>query len=329
MDDIKNLKVNLDSHILKSKRVVIVPHLGIDFDAIASGLGLELIASKLKKPSVILVDDPVLKMDQGVKKIIDDNRHFIIDYKEYLQTKDEEDYFILTDVNKRNLIALKEELLKEKVLVIDHHNVGTDTLEAEYKYINQKMSSASEIITKLLCLYRIKITPQMATYLLTGIYLDTNRLTKNASSSTFNTVSKLLEKGAEIHRVNELFTEDFYSDRKVQELISLTNMLNINFALASAKEDVEYTKEELAKAADYLLKYRVDASFAIGNIGENTVSVSARSKGTINVGEIMQQLDGGGNVHSAAARLQATTVHDVTEKLMRVLVPKYYNENVL
>ena len=106
MDDIKNLKVNLDSHILKSKRVVIVPHLGIDFDAIASGLGLELIASKLKKPSVILVDDPVLKMDQGVKKIIDDNRHFIIDYKEYLQTKDEEDYFILTDVNKRNLIAM-------------------------------------------------------------------------------------------------------------------------------------------------------------------------------------------------------------------------------
>ncbi len=68
MDDIKNLKVNLESHILKSKRVVIVPHLGIDFDAIASALGLNLIATRLKKESVILVDDPGLSMDQGVKK---------------------------------------------------------------------------------------------------------------------------------------------------------------------------------------------------------------------------------------------------------------------
>ena len=298
MDDIKNLKVNLESHILKSKRVVIVPHLGIDFDAIASALGLNLIATRLKKESVILVDDPGLSMDQGVKKIV--------------------------DVNKRNLIALREELEKEKVLIIDHHQEGEETLNANYKYITD-ISSASEIITKLLCLYRIKITPEMATYLLAGIYLDTNRLTsKSAKATTFNIVSKLLEKGGDMNKVNELFTEDFYSDRKVQELVSRTNMIDIVMAFATADENIVYTKEELAKVADYLLKYRVAASFAIGHIDEDTVSVSARGKGSVNVGEIMKELKGGGNQYSAATRISNTNVEEVKNQLIRTITPKYY-----
>lgn len=324
MDDIKNLKVNLESHILKSKRVVIVPHLGIDFDAIASALGLNLIATRLKKESVILVDDPGLSMDQGVKKIVDENKQKIIDYKGYLKTKNENDHFILTDVNKRNLIALREELEKEKVLIIDHHQEGEETLNANYKYITD-ISSASEIITKLLCLYRIKITPEMATYLLAGIYLDTNRLTsKSAKATTFNIVSKLLEKGGDMNKVNELFTEDFYSDRKVQELVSRTNMIDIVMAFAAADENIVYTKEELAKVADYLLKYRVAASFAIGRIDEDTVSVSARGKGSVNVGEIMKELKGGGNQYSAATRISNTNVEEVKNQLIRTITPKYY-----
>lgn len=324
MDDIKNLKVNLESHILKSKRVVIVPHLGIDFDAIASALGLNLIATRLKKESVILVDDSELSMDQGVKKIVDENKQKIIDYKGYLKTKNENDHFILTDVNKRNLIALREELEKEKVLIIDHHQEGEETLNANYKYITD-ISSASEIITKLLCLYRIKITPEMATYLLAGIYLDTNRLTsKSAKATTFNIVSKLLEKGGDMNKVNELFTEDFYSDRKVQELVSRTNMIDIVMAFAAADENIVYTKEELAKVADYLLKYRVAASFAIGRIDEDTVSVSARGKGSVNVGEIMKELKGGGNQYSAATRISNTNVEEVKNQLIRTITPKYY-----
>ena len=241
-----------------------------------------------------------------------------------MKTKNENDHFILTDVNKRNLIALREELEKEKVLIIDHHQEGEETLNANYKYITD-ISSASEIITKLLCLYRIKITPEMATYLLAGIYLDTNRLTsKSAKATTFNIVSKLLEKGGDMNKVNELFTEDFYSDRKVQELVSRTNMIDIVMAFAAADKNIVYTKEELAKVADYLLKYRVAASFATGRIDEDTVSVSARGKGSVNVGEIMKELKGGGNQYSAATRISNTNVEEVKNQLIRTITPKYY-----
>ena len=237
-----------------------------------------------------------------------------------MKTKNENDHFILTDVNKRNLIALREELEKEKVLIIDHHQEGEETLNANYKYITD-ISSASEIITKLRWLYRIKITTEMATYLLAGIYLDTNRLTsKSAKATTFNIVSKLLEKGGDMNKVNELFTEDFYSDRKVQELVSRTNMIDIVMAFAAADENIVYTKEELAKVADYLLKYRVAASF----IDEDTVSVSARGKGSVNVGEIMKELKGGGNQYSAATRISNTNVEEVKNQLIRTITPKYY-----
>ena len=46
MQNIKNLKVYLESKILASNNVVIVPHMGIDFDAIASAIGLSQIAIK-------------------------------------------------------------------------------------------------------------------------------------------------------------------------------------------------------------------------------------------------------------------------------------------
>ncbi len=331
MDDIKNLKIALENHILKSKRVVLVPHLGIDFDAIGATLGLSLLAKKHKKDTTIIVNDDELKMDPGVKTIIDANRetYKIVNYEQFIRTKNPDDYFILADVNKSNLIALKEKLEKEKVLIIDHHNEDANTLMAEYKYVNPRVSSACEVVTKLLCMNRIKITPEMANYLLAGIYLDTKRMTSNnASSETFRIVSKLIEKGANTNYVNDLFMEDFNSDRKVHKLVSLANLVNISFALASANEDVIYTKEELAKVADYLLKFKIDASFAIGHIDENIISVSARAKGNIDVGNIMSEFGGGGNEYSAAAKVENTSIAEVSNKLYRILKPQYYKDNV-
>ena len=142
LEDIKNLRVNLESKILKSKSVVIVPHTGIDFDAFASAIGISLIASKLQKTSTIIVDDPVYKLEQSVKRVMDEaKRNFnIVNKEKYLQTADKNDLFILTDVNKSNLICLSEHLKevdKENIVIIDHHDEGSTTIFwfRIYKYI--------------------------------------------------------------------------------------------------------------------------------------------------------------------------------------------------
>jgi c-di-AMP phosphodiesterase-like protein len=222
------------------------------------------------------------------------------------------------------MVCLKEELRnKDNVVIIDHHTEDENTIKSECKYINANISSASEIVTKLLTLYKIKPSGDVANYLLAGVYLDTNKLTKNISSDTMKNVAYLLDCGANMNIVTDLFAEDFNSDRRVQELVSKAKIITYSIALILADEGVEYTKEELAKAADYLLKYKVDAAFSIGNIGDNTISISARSKEKINVGQIMEELNGGGNQYSGATKLENTTVEEANKKLMKLIKPNY------
>ena len=327
--DVKNLKINMEQKILESEKVIIVPHNGVDFDAIGSAIGLSLIAKKFKKPSHIIVDDPIYKIDHGVQLIMDDARKdfSILNRDRYLQVASPDDLFILTDVNKGYLINLKDQITRsDKTIIIDHHNEDAQTIDADDKFIDPTVSSASEVIVKLLGMYKIKLTPEVANYLLAGIYLDTNKLSKNASPETMRVVAKLLESGANLNRVTDLFAEDFISDRRVQELVSRAKILTFSIATATAEEDMEYTREELAKVADYLLKYKVDAAFAIGNIGDKVISISARSKEKVNVGAVMQELEGGGNQYSGATKLTDCTLEEANKRLVKAIQPPCYVE---
>lgn len=328
METIKDLKVNLESKILASRNIVIVPHMGIDFDAFASAIGISLISSKLQRNSIIIIDDPVYKIDRSIKSVIDDaKKNFnIVNRDKYLKTASDNDLFILTDVNKSNLICLEEELKQinnDNIIIIDHHDVGSTTVKSNNSFINTESSSASEIIIKLLNMFKIKYSSNIANYLLAGIYLDTNKLSKNTTSETFKIVAKLMENGATNSVIDGWFADDFESDKRVLDLVSKAEMYKYSFAVVSAGEECEYTKEELAKVADYLLKYGVDAAFAIGYVDENLISISARSKERINVGEVMQKLDGGGNRYSAATKLSNEPIEEVQKKLVKLIQPPH------
>ena len=208
--------------------------------------------------------------------------------------------------------------------IIDHHDKDSETLESSVEHIDNTASSASEIVTNLLSHYKIKVPAYLANILLAGILLDTNRLSKNVSSDTMKTVTKLLESGATMEAAGDYFIEDFNSDRKIQELVSGTKFLNYTIGIILADEDKEYTKEELAKAADYILRYKVDAAFAIGNIGEGVISISARSKESVNVGDVMRELEGGGSQTSGATKLENTTIEEVGQRLRKVILPNHY-----
>lgn len=328
-EGIKNLKVYLDSldSISDIENVIIVPHKNVDFDAIASAVGFSLLATKMKKNSYIVVDDSPCSIDHGVQIIINEAKktYPIINRDKYLQIRKDSDLIVLVDVNKKYLISLKDDIDEAKrVIIIDHHDSDESTVHSDCEYIDTSMSSASEIVMKLLSMYRIKPNACVANYLLAGIYLDTNKFTKNVTPDTMSIVTKLLECGASMNRVTDLFTEDFNSDRKVQELVSKAKITNYSVATIVANQDDEYTREELAKAADYLLKFGVDAAFAVGKIGDNTVSISARSKERVNVGEIMHELDGGGNPFSAATKLTETTTEEAGKRLLKTITPPFY-----
>lgn len=329
--DIKNLKLNIEQRILGAKRVVIVPHNRIDFDAIGSALGLAVIVKKMNAVPVIVVNDNIKEMQRGIQIIMDDvSKDFeIVNRDKYLEIMEDDDLYILTDVNKRGMVSIGDVITKpENTVVLDHHNMDDTTIQGDVMCIDEHISSASEIVARLMCMFKCKSAPEIATYLLSGIYLDTNHMSKNVSNDTYMAAAKLAGMGANINRVNDLFLEDFTSDRRVQDLVNKVEIVSYTIATILADEGVTYTQEELAKAADYVLKYGVDASFAVGKLEDGVVQVSARSPENINVGEVMKELGGGGNQASGAAKVTDSSVEEVGKRLRKVLEPTGYNRPI-
>lgn len=326
MSNIKLFKDMLEQKILDANNVVIVPHNSVDFDAIGAATAIGLIAKKYKKPYYIVVNDPVYKIDHGVQIIIDKAKMkmLIVNREKYLQNLTSDDLFVLVDVNKPYLVSLHDKLNEGNTVIIDHHMEDGDSVKTSTKYVDTAASSTSEIVSNLLCQFKIKVSSDIANNLLAGIYLDTNKLSKNVSSFTMKTIAKLLEQGANMNEVTDLFAEDFISDRRVQELVSKAKISTYSVAIVTAEENIEYTREELAKVADYLLKYKVDAAFAIGNIGDGTISISGRSKEKVNIGEVMQNLHGGGTQYSGATKLINCTIEDAARKLTKIIKPPCY-----
>ena len=110
------------------------------------------------------------------------------------------------------------------------------------------------------------------------------------------------------------------------QIINDVSFNNYGYAIAGGTDELirMYNVEDIAKAADYLLKYRVNATFAIGYIDDDLISVSARSKGMIDVSNVMAILGGGGNETSAAAKIRGRSISEVKQAINNLLIPGHY-----
>lgn len=332
MDNSVRIKASLDRLLDENDNVFVVPHIRPDFDAVGSALGIALICKKNNKNCFIVIDDDYDKLEPETRKVLESikgNFNFIRsnDLPVYLTPRS---LMIAVDANKDYLLCTKKYLNEFKnIVVIDHHKTDEHTIKTPYLYVDESISSVCEEVSRLLFLYGIKLSPDYANYLLAGIILDTNKLSKNTSARTFEVASKLTASGADPTIANNMFLEDFEHDRAIQRLVDNTDFQNYIFAIASDSEDSGriYEPEDIAKAADYLLKYNINCSFAMAYIDDITISVSARSKGLIDVSKIMRLFGGGGNEYSAAAKIRGKSLQEVKSLLISSLMPGAYIEN--
>ena len=322
---INNLKVNLEQKIFQSDKVFIMPHINADFDAIASSVGMSLYVSHLDKDNYVYIGDILCKLENGVQVMIDEcqEKYPIIGQKQYEQLKRNNAFNILCDVNKPQR-TYEKVIDRNHLAIIDHHNKDDETFDACIEHINPAASSASEIVTELLASSKIKNPKDLANMLYAGILLDTNKLRKNINGNTHRTIGKLIDHGATRDEAEEYFTEDVFSNKRVEKLVEKAQFLNYRIGLTVGEEGIEYKRDELARAADALLTSKVDATFAIGYIGEGVVSISARSKDTVDSGKVMGELKGGGGQTSAATELTNANVDETVKELKKIILPKHY-----
>lgn len=337
LKNVKELKQLLEDKINENEVVIIVPHKGPDCDAIGGALAIDLIVRKMGKSPYILLEDTV-KVEHAVKCILDELPESVnIITPDMLKDviKNNNTLLVTTDTNKKSLVPISDYSVFSDIILIDHHDIGEDTIESTEMYIDVNISSVSEIMCKLLDVFQLKYETideenpyifNIANYLLAGINLDTSKFTKRVTSSTMKAVAKLMHRGADLNYVNDLFMDDFEKDCLFMDLVRATTWKLFNIAIAINNENPNfiYEKEDLARAADWLMRYKTsDAAFAIGLVDENAVYISGRSKGVVDVGEIMTQLGGGGNVMSGAARIESNDVKEIKLRLDDVIRPGY------
>ena len=334
VNNIKDLNNLLEGEIKISSNVFIVGHNSPDFDSIGAAIGLSAYASKLGKKAYIIVDDDELKIEPGVKKIIDSSKDSFqyITRKEFLKMRDKDSLLIVADTNKRSLVSVKDDLeTTPRVVVIDHHYEDEESIETKKKFISPESSSACEIITRLLFLSNTPYNNDVANYLLAGISLDTKSFRINTTDETHEVAKVLIKKGASIDYVNNLFLEEFENYCRISNLItngtiikkyseSALTPIQVSFTLNRNEPDNIYSKETYAKAADRMMKFNgIDASFSLGYVEPGVVHISARSGKRVDVGSIMERLGGGGTPQTAGGRVETDDILSLEEELMQTV----------
>ena len=307
----------------KSKHVFIMSHNNLDLDALGSSIGFYDMLSKKKKKCFIIIDEK--KHELGVKKILTELEGALRiinseDVDKYMHKKNKKNLLLILDTNKKNLLQAPNILNKfSKLLVIDHHEIGSKTIETENMFIDTESSSTCEIVEQFIEYYNTKINPYIATVILAGIMLDTNGFSLKTDSATFYSAYYLTSIGASVKKVEYLLKQDLQDYIERQKL--LTNIeIKEGIAIAKGTPYAIYRREDLARIADTLLFFDgVEAAFVIAKIDKDEVGVSARSIGNIDISEIMEKMNGGGDKTGGATKVETEPISKVASKLKSIL----------
>ena len=303
-----------------SSNVFIMGHKFLDLDAIGASIGMYEYVKKFNKKTTIIVNDT--RFEKGVKKVIE---MFGNDYvikksnkiKHYVNSKS---LIIIVDTNKDYLVQDKELLnMTDNVLLIDHHDPNEQSISKGLVIIDQSASSTCEMLTALIEKEKLIINENVATLLLSGIVLDTNNYVIKSSQETFRTSYYLTTLGASTQKVQYLLKQDLKNYVARQKVI--TNVKQYKDCLiTTGKSSVRYRREDLAKIADTLIQFdKIEASFVIGKLDNNSVGISARSLGNIDVGKILEKFNGGGDNNQAGALIDNSTIKEVEKELMNLI----------
>ena len=313
-------KKRIDKMIMKASNIFVVGHRHLDLDAIASNIGIvEYIKSFNKKPIIIINDK---RKEAGVKKILDkvEGRYHIEKSSKIKYRINDESLLIITDTNKEMLLQDPSLVsLFKNIIIIDHHEYNETSISKALIVVDDKISSASEMVTYLLNEKNIKISSDIATILLSGIVLDTNNFAIKTSKETFYAAYLLSNLGADENKVQSLLKQDI-KDYIERSKILLNVKIVDNVAITVAKASIIYRREDLARVADILLQFHnIDASIVIGKIENNKIGISGRSIGKLNIGDVLEFTGGGGNAYEAASQITGSKLREVEDNILEIL----------
>lgn len=298
--------------IKKYNNIVLVRHINVDPDAMASVMSLKKsIELTFKDKKVFAIGAGTIRfnylgrLDKEVDgRVLGDTLLIVLDTPDYKRA----DFDEFSDY--------------QYSIKIDHHPFSEKFCDLEL--IDEKKSSASEMVYDLICNTPLKMNKEIASNIIVGIVADTGRfLFNNTTTSTFMCLAKILQK-------YDINLDDIYNNlykRPFNEL-QLQGYMALNMKIS--ENGVGYVKV----ADDVIKKYKIDTASsgnsingfnnineilvwisAVEDIKNGYIRVSVRSRGPA-INKICERFGGGGHALASGVKLPSfLEVDDLIKEL--------------
>jgi tRNA nucleotidyltransferase (CCA-adding enzyme) len=299
---------------------VITTHVNADFDCIGS-----MVAAKKLYPEALLVFSG--SQEKGVRDFFLKPTPVPLEFTRF---KDLDltaiTRLIIVDCQHSSRIAKLGELAKEggvEIHIYDHHPKSSGDLAATGGVV-RPCGSTTTTLTGLWMQKASEVTPYEATLMMLGIHEDTGNLTfPSTTTEDYAAAAWLLERGANLNEVadsigKELTAEQVSLLNDLLTSLKTTSLKGVDVSVAHASVD-RYVGDIATLAHMIRDMENLQALFLVVSMAER-VFVIARSRiPEVRVGEILQELGGGGHATAASATIRGFTLIQVLEQLEGVL----------
>lgn len=311
--------------IFESSNIFIMGHKNPDMDSLGASIGLWSSIRQLGKNCNIIIDNDITAIDYYMTKLKKDDKYdnLFISSDEAEKNINDKTLLIIVDVHNKGYVNNLDivERINRKI-IIDHHRRSPDIIEgALLNYIEVYASSTSEMVTELIqyMLQKPRIPKIVAEGLLGGIFMDTKGFQFKSGVRTFDAAAFLRSLGADTIEVKKMFTDSLDDYLLISDTIRNAEV-HENLAIAVCPSGVNNTVI-VARAADELLGISgIDVCFVLCNINDSII-ISGRSTGEVNVQVILEELGGGGHMNMAGAKLECTI--DEAVNLLKEAINKH------
>lgn len=329
--------INKFKEVLKaSNRIVIVPHVNPDGDAIGSSLGLKRFFTNYGKDAQVLIPNnypEFLRWIDGSSDVVDFNQ----DNEKGKNLLERADTLFVLDFNNFDRSEGLAEPLKNfegKRVMIDHHPNPNAKVDVMISY--PQVGSTCELV------YRVIERSGLLQYLdksaaegiFTGMMTDTGNFSYNASDpETYRIIAGLLEKGIDKDGIHSSVFHTFSADRWRLVGHSLTNKMviipeyNTGFiSLTEAElESFNFQAGDTEGLVNFPLNIKGIVFAVLFMEKDDIVKISLRSKGQFSVNDFSRAHFNGGGHRNAAGGKSHLKMEDAIEKL-KGLLPEYKSQ---
>lgn len=313
----------LDAVISQAKRFGIILHNNPDPDSLAGGMALKRMAEKHGVEADLLYGGEITHQENRamVNLLEIPLTRLPNEPEEFLERYDATAFVEHSIPGENN--HLKRGF--RPTIVVDHHQVDLDKVDADFVDIRTDVGSVSTMLTKYLQELDLAIDENLAAALLYGIRVDTNWFKRNTHPADMTAATFL----------NPLSDKDLI-DKLESPSMSPETLDVLGEAIKERKivgsylfSNVGFTpeKDALPQAADYLLQLEGISTVLVYAVTEEAVQVSARNKDIrLNIGEALKEAfseigSAGGHSQMAGAQIPVDVYGSIRDRkvLLRLI----------